>query len=107
MKISGARNEPFSAIRRRALAQAGAQVASAPPADPGAFLGLTDLDLTPAVQAALATLLTEIDDLRGEVGRLKGKLTETEGLADRDALTPLLNRRAFLREVGRIRTFSQ
>ncbi|MDB5417052.1 MAG: Diguanylate cyclase [Phenylobacterium sp.] len=107
MKISGARNEPFSAIRRRALAQAGAQVASAPPADTAAFLGLTDQDLTPAVQAALATLLTEIDDLRGEVGRLKGKLTETEGLADRDALTPLLNRRAFLREVGRIRTFSQ
>ncbi|MDB5494845.1 MAG: Diguanylate cyclase [Phenylobacterium sp.] len=107
MKISGARNEPFSAIRRRALAQAGAQVASAPPADTAAFLGLTDRDLTPAVQAALATLLTEIDDLRGEVGRLKGKLTETEGLADRDALTPLLNRRAFLREVGRIRTFSQ
>lgn len=107
MKISGARNEPFSAIRRRALAQAGAQVASAPPSDTTAFLGLTDQDLTPAVQAALSTLLSEIDDLRGEVGRLKGKLTETEGLADRDALTPLLNRRAFLREVGRIRTFSQ
>lgn len=107
MKISGARNEPFSAIRRRALAQAGAQVASAPPSDTTAFLGLTDQDLTPAVQAALSTLLTEIDDLRGEVGRLKSKLTETEGLADRDALTPLLNRRAFLREVGRIRTFSQ
>jgi diguanylate cyclase (GGDEF)-like protein len=107
MKISGARNEPFSAIRRRALAQAGAQVASAPPSDTAAFLGLTEQDMTPAVQAALSTLLTEIDDLRGEVGRLKGKLTETEGLADRDALTPLLNRRAFLREVGRIRTFSQ
>src|SRR5690242_14568391 len=59
MKISGARNEPFSTIRRRALAQAGAQVA--PPAGP----------------------------------------------ADRAALTPLLNRRAFLRELHRIRTFSQ
>jgi diguanylate cyclase (GGDEF)-like protein len=59
------------------------------------------------VQAAVQTLLGEIDDLRGEVGRLKAKLVETEGLADRDALTPLLNRRAFLREVGRIRTFAQ
>jgi diguanylate cyclase (GGDEF)-like protein len=108
MKISGARNEPFSTIRRRALAQAGAQVAiTVPPADTTAFLGLADQDLTPAVQAALQTLLGEIDDLRGEVGRLKSKLTETEGLADRDALTPLLNRRAFLREVGRIRTFAQ
>ncbi|MDB5475208.1 MAG: Diguanylate cyclase [Phenylobacterium sp.] len=108
MKISGARNEPFSTIRRRALAQAGAQVAAAAaPVDTAAFLGLTDQDLTPAVQAAVQTLLGEIDDLRGEVGRLKAKLTETEGLADRDALTPLLNRRAFLREVGRIRTFAQ
>jgi diguanylate cyclase (GGDEF)-like protein len=41
------------------------------------------------------------------VGRLKARLTETEGLADRDALTPLLNRRAFLRELSRIRTFAQ
>jgi diguanylate cyclase (GGDEF)-like protein len=107
MKISGARNEPFSAIRRRALAQAGAQVAAAAPADSTAFLGLTEPDLTPPVQAALQTLLGEIDDLRSEVGRLKAKLVETEGLADRDALTPLLNRRAFLRELNRIRTFGQ
>jgi diguanylate cyclase (GGDEF)-like protein len=108
MKISGARNEPFSAIRRRALAQAGAQVApAAPPADTAAFLGLGEEDLTPAVSAALQALLGEIDDLRGEVGRLKARLTETEGLADRDALTPLLNRRAFLRELSRIRTFAQ
>ena len=63
--------------------------------------------MTPAVSAAVQTLLTEIDDLRGEVGRLKAKLSETEGLADRDALTPLLNRRALVRELGRIRTFAQ
>jgi len=108
MKISGARSEPFSAIRRRALAQAGAQAALAPaPADSAAFLGLTETDLTPAVRAALQTLLTEIDDLRGEVGRLKARLAESESLADRDALTPLLNRRALLRELGRVRTFSQ
>ena len=107
MKISGARNEPFSTIRRRALAQAGAAVAAPAAPDTAAFLGLTETDLTPAVLAAVQTLLSEIDDLRGEVGRLKSKLTETEGLADRDALTPLLNRRAFLREMGRIRTFAQ
>ena len=108
MKITGARNEPFSAIRRRALAQAGAQAGvAAAPADSTAFLGLAESDLTPAVQAAVQTLMTEIDDLRGEVARLKARLTEAEGLADRDALTPLLNRRAFLRELSRVRTFSQ
>lgn len=109
MKISGARTEPFSAIRKRALVHAGAQATaqSAAPMDKTAFLGLGEADLTPAVQGALTTLLSEIDELRGEVGRLKSKLTEVEGLADRDALTPLLNRRAFVRELGRIRTFAQ
>ena len=109
MKVTGARNEPFSAIRKRALAQAGAQftAGTAAPADKTAFLGLTEADLTPAVQNAVKTLLTEIDDLRGEVSRLKAKLSEAETLADRDPLTPLLNRRAFVRELGRIRTFAQ
>ena len=109
MKVSGARNEPFSDIRKRALARAGAQVtaSAAAPADTTAFLGLGEADLTPAVQTAIKTLLTEIDGLRGEVAWLKAKLSEAEDLADRDALTPVLNRRAFVRELGRIRTFSQ
>ena len=108
MKITGARNEAFSDMRKRALAKAGAQVrGGGQPVDSTAFLGLGPAEMTPAVQAAVQTLLTEIDDLRGEVARLKARLIETEGLADRDALTPLLNRRALVRELGRIRTFSQ
>ncbi|MBA4794737.1 GGDEF domain-containing protein [Phenylobacterium sp.] len=109
MKITGARTEPFAAIRKRALAQAGVQsgAARALPADKAGFLGLSEADLTPAVRGAVQTLLTEIDDLRGEVSRLKAKLAEVEGLADRDALTPLLNRRAFMRELSRIQTFSR
>jgi len=108
MKIGGARAEAFSAMRRRALARAGAQVTAqqAAPADKTAFLGLDETDLTPAVQGAIKTLLTEIDDLRGEVGRLKGRLAEVEGLADRDVLTPLLNRRAFVRELHRVAAFA-
>lgn len=106
MKVTGARNEPFSAMRRRALAQAGAAVRAAP-ADKADFLGISEAELTPAVRGAVQTLLTEIDDLRGEVGRLKTRLAEAEEIADRDALTPLLNRRALVRELGRIRTFAQ
>ena len=107
MKISGARAEAFSAIRRRALTAAGAQVTGqASEADQAGFLGLSEAELTPSVQGALKTLLGEIDDLRGEVGRLKGQLSEMEGLADRDVLTPVLNRRAFMRELGRIATFA-
>jgi diguanylate cyclase (GGDEF)-like protein len=107
MKITGARNEPFSAMRRRALVQAGAQLPSAGPVDSTEFLGIGEMEMTPAVKAAIQALLSEIDDLRGEVGRLKGRLAEVEDLADRDALTPLLNRRAFVRELGRIKTFAQ
>ena len=108
MKIQGAQSEPFSAIRRRALTRAGAQALSqAAPADAAAFLGLTEPDLTPAVRAALTALLAEVDDLRTEVSRLKTRLGEMEGLADRDVLTPLLNRRAFVRELRRVATFAQ
>lgn len=108
MKIGGARAESFSAIRKRALAQAGAAAtaSSAAPADKTAFLGLSEADLTPAVQGAIKTLLTEVEDLRGEVSRLKGRLNEVEALADRDVLTPLLNRRAFVRELHRIGAFA-
>jgi diguanylate cyclase (GGDEF)-like protein len=109
MKISGARTEPFAAIRKRALARAGAQVAvrETTSTDSAAFLGLTAADLTPQVQDALSTLMTEIDDLRGEVSRLKLRLNEAQGLADQDVLTPVLNRRAFLREMKRVAAFAQ
>ncbi|WP_411287446.1 GGDEF domain-containing protein [Phenylobacterium sp.] len=108
MKITGARNQPFSAIRKRALTEAGAVTPSPPArADTAAFLGLTEPELTPAVRGAVRTLLGEIDELRGEVARLRARLLEMEGLADRDPLTPLLNRRAFMRELARVRTFAQ
>lgn len=107
MKITGARREDFSAMRRRALAEAAAAVApsAARRTDKAAFLGVPEAELTPAVKGALAALTGEIDDLKGEVARLKQRLVETEGLADRDTLTPLLNRRALVRELGRIQTF--
>ena len=60
----------------------------------GERLGLSPAELTPAVRAALA-------HLQGEVERLEGKLADAELLADLDPLTPILNRRAFERELGR------
>jgi len=107
MKITGARSEPFSASRRRALAQARAQAHSTGQIEPAEFLGVTAAEMTPSVSAAVQNLLSQLEDLRGQVGRLKARLTEVEDLADRDALTPLLNRRALLRELGRVRTFAQ
>ena len=75
--------------------------------DSASFLGIAETELTAAVRAALTRLISEIDELRGEVGRLKARLNEAETLADRDALTPVLNRRAFVRELRRVATFAQ
>jgi len=60
--------------------------------------GLNEDELPPAVRAVL-------DGYRAEVDRLNRRLAEVELLADRDALTPVLNRRAFMRELQRTIAF--
>ena len=108
MKLSSAASEPFSAIRRRALVQAGGQVTAAGlTAAADAPLGLGESDLTPAARAALQALVVELEDLRGEVARLKARLAEAEEAAHLDPLTPVKNRRAFVRELHRISTFAR
>ncbi len=57
-------------------------------------LGLTRRDLSPAGLAALERLSAERD-------ALVAKLAAAEELADRDPLAPVLNRRAFMRELHR------
>jgi diguanylate cyclase (GGDEF)-like protein len=108
MKISGARAEPFAAIRRRGLAEAAAQAVPEPQAtDEARFLGVPETELTPAVRAAIAMLVIELDDLKVEVRRLKARLLEAEAAADEDPLTKVKNRRAFIRELRRIAAFAQ
>lgn len=107
MKISGLKADPLAAVRRRVALQTAAGTAAQRAPDSAEFLGLTPDELTPKVQAALGQLLTEIDELRSEVTKLKSHLTEAEDLADRDALTPLFNRRAFVRELSRNLAFVQ
>jgi diguanylate cyclase (GGDEF)-like protein len=108
MKLSGVRADPLAAVRRRvALQTASGGGAVARTADSTAFLGLSEADLTPQVQAALAQLFTEIEELRKEVTRMKAHLAEAEALADEDVLTPLANRRAFMRELTRTIAFAQ
>jgi len=110
MKLLGVRMDALAGVRRKPGTSAPVLVAAdenVSPSDSAAFLGLGAGDLTGPVQAALVTLLGEIDELRQEVGRLKARLAEAEGLADEDVLTPLLNRRAFVRELRRVLAFTQ
>jgi diguanylate cyclase (GGDEF)-like protein len=108
MKISGARNEPIRPERRRVAAPGvAAPAAGGRPVDEVSFLGIPRAEMTPAVQAAIEALIGELDALKREVGALRARLADAEGLADRDSLTPLLNRRAFVRELGRARAFAE
>ncbi len=47
----------------------------------------------------------EVESLRREVALLKARLAEAEALADADVLAPVLNRRAFIRELKRVVAF--
>ena len=52
-----------------------------------------------------AAVLAERDALLDEVAQLRRRLAEVELLADRDPLAPVLNRRAFVRELQRTAAF--
>ena len=74
---------------------------AAAPRDAASIMGVPEAELTPNVQRALLSLMGEVDQLRKETERLRGRVRELESLADHDVMLPVLNRRAFLREVSR------
>jgi diguanylate cyclase (GGDEF)-like protein len=65
------------------------------------LLGLPDQELTPKVRSALGHLIEEVAELRHELLATQGRMVELERLADEDALAPIANRRAFLRDLER------
>jgi diguanylate cyclase (GGDEF)-like protein len=76
---------------------------------PGALLGLPDLAedaLSPELREAVTRLGAERNRLRDELGKARGRIASLERLADEDALTPVANRRAFVRQLTRIIAFT-
>jgi diguanylate cyclase (GGDEF)-like protein len=69
--------------------------------DPLDLMDLPEAELTPRVRSVLHRLLDELNELRGELAVTQSRLAEMERLADEDALAPISNRRAFLRELAR------
>jgi len=89
------------ATRGAPSAGASTPAVSAGRADSAAVLGIPAAELTPRVQGAIATLVGELQGLRSQLDRMQQRVADLERLADRDTLTPLVNRRAFMRELER------
>jgi diguanylate cyclase (GGDEF)-like protein len=73
---------------------------------PASVLGIPDSEFTPRVRDAIMGLMSEVDSLRRELSQTRARLDEAEKTADQDQLLPLLNRRAFVRELTRYIAFS-
>ena len=69
-------------------------------------LGIPEGEFTPRVRDAIMTLMGEVDSLRRELQQMRTHLEEAQKTADQDHLVPLLNRRAFVRELTRYISFS-
>lgn len=59
-------------------------------------------EVTPAVQKALDALMAEIGRLQQELESARGRTAHLEEQADAHSVLPILNRRAFVRELGRM-----
>lgn len=62
---------------------------------------IADADMTPQVRATVTRLAEEVESLRRELERAQDRLAQAERAADQDQLLPVLNRRAFTRELAR------
>ena len=99
---------------RAARPVAAAAYAKRPPAEidriddivPASILGIPEAEFTPRVRDAIIGLMGEVDNLRRELVQTRARLDEVEKAADQDQLLPLLNRRAFVRELTRYIAFA-
>jgi len=71
------------------------------PYDNPMLLGVPQGEFTPSVRRAIWALLGEARNLKSELERTRVLLRSAEQAVDRDHLLPILNRRAFVRELGR------
>lgn len=69
-------------------------------------IGIPPQEMTPNVRKAIVRLLDELERLRVELSETRSRIEYLERLADQDALAPVANRRAFMRELGRTIAYS-
>ena len=112
MKIGETRTAPY--LRGVARAAASPPAAGTGPAgtiaatgDSVAVMGVPEAELTPKVRAAIMGLLDEVQHLRDELRQSVKRIAYLERLADQDTLLPVINRRAFVRELSRMLSFAE
>jgi diguanylate cyclase (GGDEF)-like protein len=104
--LSGPRAVGAAAYARQTQAVAAAEAAPAVGTS-ASVLGIPEVEFTPRVRDAIMTLMGEVESLRRELQKTRERLEEAEHNADQDHLLPLLNRRAFVRELTRYIAFAE
>jgi diguanylate cyclase (GGDEF)-like protein len=111
MKITGNRpggpsaatgTQAYKSVQKTA---AGQKTPAAGSLDAASVLGIPEAEFTPRVRDAIMGLMAEVDRLRQDLERTQQRLEAAETAADQDGLLPVLNRRAFVREMSRIMSF--
>ena len=91
---------------RRAVDSSGAGEAAGE-IDPSMIAGIGEAELTPKLRQEIVRLLAELDQLRRDLGEARARIGYLERLADEDPLMPVANRRAFVRELTRMMSFTE
>lgn len=92
---------------RKASDAASGTAAPRAPVDAASVLGIPAHELTPKVREAITRLMEEVDRVRQELDESRQRIEYLEQLADQDTLAPVSNRRAFVRELSRILSYSE
>jgi len=75
--------------------------------DTASIMGIPPEEMTEKVRFAIMTLMSEVDSMRKDMELAQRKISELEKLADQDSLLAISNRRAFVREMTRMISYSQ
>ncbi len=110
MKIDGSRPvAPARPAARKSRGEKGGRPAAAaraqPAADAAHVMGIPEGELTPKVRAAIVALMDEVESMRDQLDQSMKRIAYLEELADRDSLLPVINRRAFVRELSRMMSY--
>jgi len=101
------------AIRRKTIGKVKGARGAAPSShvrniqDTASIMGIPPEDMTEKVQTAIITLMSEVDNMRQELELAHRQISMLEKLADQDSLIAISNRRAFVREMTRMISYSQ